>query len=89
MKITVSTVSDRRLAGVWRWYAIEHVRNHPRWDPDMELEQISEARSALESGDATATVDVYSHRSREWSCFAAARIHGLLKRREAPLVATL
>ena len=55
MKITVSTVSDRRLAGVWRWYAIEHVRNHPRWDPDMELEQISEARSALESGDATAT----------------------------------
>jgi hypothetical protein len=47
MKITVSTVIDRPLAGVWRWYAIEHVRNHPRWDPDMELEQISEGPIGL------------------------------------------
>lgn len=47
MKIAVSTVIDRPLAGVWRWYAIEHVRNHPRWDPDMELEQISEGPIGL------------------------------------------
>jgi hypothetical protein len=26
---------------VWRWYAVDHVRNHPRWDPDMELEQLT------------------------------------------------
>jgi hypothetical protein len=45
-KINVSTVIDRPVASVWRWYAVEHVRNHPRWDPLMELEQISEA-SAL------------------------------------------
>ena len=42
MKIAVSTVINRPVADVWRWYAVEHVRNHPRWDPDMELEQISE-----------------------------------------------
>jgi hypothetical protein len=32
---------------VWRWYALEHVRNHPRWDPDMQLEQISEGPMGL------------------------------------------
>ena len=47
MKITVSTVIDRPVAGVWRWYAVEHVRNHPPWDPDMELEQISEGPIGL------------------------------------------
>ena len=26
MKITVSTLIDRPVAGVWRWYAVEHVR---------------------------------------------------------------
>jgi hypothetical protein len=47
MKITVSTLIDRPVAGVWRWYAVEHVRNHPRWDPDMELEQISDGPIGL------------------------------------------
>jgi hypothetical protein len=41
MKITVSTTIARPLADVWRWYAVDHVRNHPRWDPEMELEQLS------------------------------------------------
>jgi hypothetical protein len=41
VKITVSTTVARSLANVWQWYAVEHVRNHPRWDPEMELEQIS------------------------------------------------
>lgn len=41
MKITVSTTIARPIAEVWRWYAVEHVRNHPRWDPEMELEQLS------------------------------------------------
>ena len=41
MWIEVSTTIDRPVAEVWRWYAVEHVRNHPRWDPDMELEQVS------------------------------------------------
>src|SRR5918996_1525525 len=47
MKITVSTDIDRPVAAVWQWYAVEHVRNHPRWDPDMELEQISQGPIGL------------------------------------------
>jgi hypothetical protein len=47
MKITVFTDIDRPLADVWQWYAVEHVRNHPRWDPDMELEQISDGPIGL------------------------------------------
>src|SRR5687768_14155924 len=41
MKIEVSEVVDRPVADVFRFYAVEHVRNHPRWDPDMQLEQVS------------------------------------------------
>ena len=41
VKVQVSQVFDRPLAEVFQFYAYDHVRNHPRWDPDMELEQIS------------------------------------------------
>jgi hypothetical protein len=41
VKVQVSQVIDRPLAEVFQFYAHDHVRNHPRWDPDMELEQIS------------------------------------------------
>jgi hypothetical protein len=34
-----SQVIDRPLADVFRFYAQDHVRNHPHWDPDIELEQ--------------------------------------------------
>jgi hypothetical protein len=47
MKISVSTTVDRPLGEVWRWYAVDHVRNHPRWDPEMELVQISEGPIGL------------------------------------------
>jgi hypothetical protein len=42
VSIHVSTVVDRPLAEVFRFYADEHVRNHPRWDPDMHLEQVTD-----------------------------------------------
>ena len=32
---------DRPVGEVFRFCARDHVRNHPRWDPDIELEQIS------------------------------------------------
>lgn len=41
MEISAAARIDRPVADVWRWYAVEHVRNHPRWDPDMELEQLT------------------------------------------------
>ena len=47
MNIQVSTEIDRPVADVWRWYVVDHVRNHPRWDPNMELEQISEGPIGL------------------------------------------
>jgi uncharacterized protein YndB with AHSA1/START domain len=37
-----STVIDRPLATVFHFFAEEHVRNHPRWDPHIELWKISE-----------------------------------------------
>ena len=33
----VSQVVDRPLDKVFHFCADEHVRNHPRWDPDIEL----------------------------------------------------
>ena len=42
LQVQVSKVIDRPVAEVFRFYAHEHVRNHPRWDPDMQLEQLSE-----------------------------------------------
>lgn len=38
----VSEIIDRPVADVFRIYAHDHVQNHPRWDPDMELEQVTE-----------------------------------------------
>ncbi len=42
VQFKISQVIDRPLAKVFHFVADEHVRNHPRWDPDMELEQITE-----------------------------------------------
>ena len=42
VKIQVSAIIDRPVADVFHFYAHELVRNHPRWDPDMQLEQVSD-----------------------------------------------
>jgi hypothetical protein len=36
-----SQVIDRPIADVFRFFADEHVRNHPRWDADIQLELVS------------------------------------------------
>lgn len=41
-RIEVSTTVDRPVSDVFDFYAVHHVQNHPRWDPDISLEQISE-----------------------------------------------
>jgi polyketide cyclase/dehydrase/lipid transport protein len=41
MRVEASEVVDRPVGDVFRFCARQHVRNHPRWDPDIELEQIS------------------------------------------------
>jgi hypothetical protein len=40
--IQVSEIVDREVPTVFEFYARNHVRNHPRWDPDMKLEQLSD-----------------------------------------------
>ncbi len=47
MPIEVSSVIDLPVADVWRWRAVDHVRNHPRWDPDIQLEQLSDGPMGL------------------------------------------
>jgi len=42
VKIQISEVIDRSVTEVFRFYAHEHVRNHPRWDPFMQLEQVTD-----------------------------------------------
>jgi uncharacterized protein YndB with AHSA1/START domain len=42
VKIEASIEIDKPIADVWRWYAEDHVRNHPRWNPDLELEQVTD-----------------------------------------------
>jgi hypothetical protein len=37
MQFETSQVIDRPIDRVFQFVAVEHVRNHPRWDPDIEL----------------------------------------------------
>jgi uncharacterized membrane protein len=42
VKIQVPQVIDRPVGEVFHFYADEQIRNHPRWDPDMQLVQVSD-----------------------------------------------
>jgi hypothetical protein len=37
VRIEVSEVIDSPVPVVFKFFADDHVRNHPRWDPDIEL----------------------------------------------------
>lgn len=41
MRLDREVVIDRPPSTVFQFYAVDHVRNHPRWDPDMHLEQVT------------------------------------------------
>lgn len=42
VRLKIPIIIDRPIDKVFHFYADEHVRNHPRWDPDMHLEQVSD-----------------------------------------------
>ena len=42
VRIEVSEEIDRPVPVVFNFYADDHVRNHPRWDPDIELWRTSD-----------------------------------------------
>ena len=48
-RLQASQVIDRPVAQVFHFYADEHVRNHPRWDPDIHLEKEVDAPLAVGS----------------------------------------
>ena len=42
MELELSRVIDRPPAVVFDFYAVNHLHNHPRWDPKMELRQLTD-----------------------------------------------
>jgi uncharacterized protein YndB with AHSA1/START domain len=42
VKLEFSQVINRPPADVFRFMATNHVQNHPRWDPKMELRQLTD-----------------------------------------------
>jgi uncharacterized protein YndB with AHSA1/START domain len=42
VKLELSQIIGRPPAEVFRFIATNHVRNHPRWDPKMELHQLTD-----------------------------------------------
>jgi uncharacterized protein YndB with AHSA1/START domain len=47
MKLEASVEIERPISDVWGWYAVDHVRNHPRWNPDLKLDQITDGPMGL------------------------------------------
>lgn len=47
--IDVSVVIDRPPAVVFQFAAVEHLQNHPRWDPEMRLEPLTDGPLRLGS----------------------------------------
>jgi hypothetical protein len=37
VRIELEEEFDHPVADVFKFYATDHVKNHPRWDPDIEL----------------------------------------------------
>ncbi len=47
VRIEVSEEIDRPVPVVFKFYADDHVRNHPRWNPDIELWRTSDEPISL------------------------------------------
>jgi hypothetical protein len=47
MLVEISEVFDRPLDVVWSFIVVDHIRNHPRWDPQMELWPVTEGPIGL------------------------------------------
>jgi uncharacterized protein YndB with AHSA1/START domain len=42
VKAQASGIIDHPVAKVFQFHAVEHVQNHPRWDPDIKLKQVTD-----------------------------------------------
>lgn len=42
VKAQAKGIIDQPLSRVFQFHAVEHVQNHPRWDPNMQLEGLTD-----------------------------------------------
>ena len=42
VKAQASGVINHPVGQVFQFHAVEHVQNHPHWDPDIKLEQVTD-----------------------------------------------
>lgn len=42
VKAQASGIIERPVAEVFHFHSVEHVKNHPRWDPNMQLEDLTD-----------------------------------------------
>jgi len=42
VKAQASGIIERPVAEVFHFHAVEHIQNHPRWDPNMQLEDLTD-----------------------------------------------
>ena len=47
MHVELSQVIDRPSSVVWGFIVTDHIANHPRWDPQMELWPVTEGPLGL------------------------------------------
>jgi len=43
VKAQASGIIDHPVGQVFQFHAVDHIQNHPRWDPDIKLEQITDS----------------------------------------------
>jgi len=42
VKAQASGIIERPVAEVFQFHLVDHVKNHPRWDPNMQLEDLTD-----------------------------------------------
>lgn len=47
VKAQASGVIDHPVSKVFQFHAVEHVQNHPRWDPNIELDHLTDGPMAV------------------------------------------
>ena len=42
VKAQAKGIIDQPVSRVFKFHAVEHIQNHPRWDPNMQLEDLTD-----------------------------------------------
>ena len=47
IKTQASGIIDHPVSKVFQFHAVEHVQNHPRWDPNIQLDHLTDGPMAV------------------------------------------